>query len=1014
MIDELLRRFESQWRRGTRPHIEDFLSQVDSASRSEAVARLIALEVELRAGQGNAPRMEEYVDRFPGDRRIVEQVFAAATVELSRDRTDSIPVADNNVSHESQWEATRPRLERGARNDVSGSKNLPDPAAYPPPPQKVGPEIPGFEIVRRIAAGGMGVVYLARQPKLGRLVALKTIRTSGTAEREQVERFLTEAQSAGRLSHPNIVSVYDVGVHEGQYYYSMAYVDGPSLGNVLRDGPIEGREAAALMRSVARAIGYAHRKGIIHRDLKPANILLAPAIESGDIGDRSGIRSDSGAASRVGSAGGKLEHSEPRITDFGLAKRSDADSNLTQTGQILGTPSYMAPEQALGSPDVGPAADIYSLGAVLYACLTGRPPFQAARIVDTLRLVTESEPVAPRQLEPNVDRDLETICLKCLRKDPARRYESADDMAADLDRYLRDEPIMARPISAWERSWRWARRRPAVIALLSLMAVLSVVGPWTAVVQARLRRSAETNRRAAEASAQKAHREARRAEQNRKLAEQNYVDALKKSITIAANSGNWAVVLERVDEAIRRIPEEALRFRLMKLVALDGLSQIKRARKEARSLWEIPDKGDYAGEIALWWADVGVLQRSREESRQLFQRAIDLGLPPAEEAYAHGMLADTTPQAVAHYRRAIELDPFHHRAHASLVLYLLLLGRRDEARFANAEARRLFDHDVRFDMLQLLIETLSGNSEGTEQVAERLRGRVPEEQRQFLLEVLSFVIRVIDIGDRWDQGQLPLKDPRMPLKFAGLVLKAKGLLSASPEDSPDSPFSFRGGTTAISAYMALFQEVFAPRAMLRRITGRSTDLKKFKQAVRRHPDGLLFFLYAMWCFAENRNDEAVEAFAAAASHPHSYGRGQREALFGLAAAHVARGASDEKVDLNTAAELALEPLRQYVRSGPVPDHRAGFLINIALRGGDFRLADEIAAMKHLEHPESPQWLLELAKIAEAQKHHMAVIDYCERALKIDPDHERARQLKEKTVQALTRQLDSWKSADSHR
>jgi WD40 repeat protein/tRNA A-37 threonylcarbamoyl transferase component Bud32 len=314
----------------------------------------------------------------------------------------------------------------------------------------------------------MGVVYKARQRKLNRLVALKMILAGQLASAQDVQRFYTEAEAAAQLDHPGIVPIYEVGEHAGQHYFSMGFVEGDSLAAKIKDGPLPPREAARLIEQVARAVDYAHRRGIIHRDLKPANVLL----------DRDGL---------------------PKITDFGLARMVANESHLTVSGQVVGTPSYMPPEQAAGkSEQIGPAADVYAVGATLYCLLAGRPPFQAASVMETLKQVLEQEPVPPRQLNTAVPRDLETICLKCLQKDPTRRYPSAEAVALDLAHFLAGEPIQARPISKTERWWRWFRRNPVLAGLTAAVATLLVVvavSATVAAVQFRLVAHQEEQRR---------------------------------------------------------------------------------------------------------------------------------------------------------------------------------------------------------------------------------------------------------------------------------------------------------------------------------------------------------------------------------------------------------------------------------------------------------------------------------------------------------------------------------------
>jgi WD40 repeat protein/tRNA A-37 threonylcarbamoyl transferase component Bud32 len=304
-----------------------------------------------------------------------------------------------------------------------------------------------YELQAEIARGGMGVVYKARQRRLNRTVAVKMILAGELADKEDVKRFLSEAEAAAGLDHPGIVPVYESGEIDGQHFFSMGFVEGQSLAALMAAGPLSPQRAAELVAQVASAVEYAHERGVIHRDLKPGNILL----------DKDG---------------------NPRVTDFGLAKRVAGDSGLTRTGQALGTPSYMPPEQASGRLDaIGRPADVYALGAVLYAALTGRPPFQAATPLDTILQVLEQQPVAPRQLNADIPRDLETIALKCLEKEPHKRYATASELADELHRFLAGEPIHARPASRPERVWRWCRRNPmataAVVSLLCGAAVSS-------------------------------------------------------------------------------------------------------------------------------------------------------------------------------------------------------------------------------------------------------------------------------------------------------------------------------------------------------------------------------------------------------------------------------------------------------------------------------------------------------------------------------------------------------------
>src|SRR5215475_2683146 len=316
----------------------------------------------------------------------------------------------------------------------------------PPPLQESGvlPRITGYEVEAILGQGGVGVVFRARDLRLGRPVALKMLVAGAYAGPTELVRFQREAEAVASLCHANIVQIYEVGDHEGRPYFTMELVEGGSLAQKLMATPPPVRWAAELVASLADAVAVAHGTGIVHRDLKPANILLTA-------------------------------DGTPKISDFGLARRLKGEGGLTWTGTGVGTPSYMAPEQASGNAgQIGPATDVYGLGAVLYELLTGRPPFRGGTALETFRQVLSDEPVCPSRLNPRVPRDLESVCLKCIQKDPRRRYFSAAGLAEDLRRYLLGHVVAARPVGNWERAGKWIRRNLAV-ASISAAAVLTLV-----------------------------------------------------------------------------------------------------------------------------------------------------------------------------------------------------------------------------------------------------------------------------------------------------------------------------------------------------------------------------------------------------------------------------------------------------------------------------------------------------------------------------------------------------------
>src|SRR2546421_7833130 len=309
-------------------------------------------------------------------------------------------------------------------------------------------ELGDYELLEEIGRGGQGVVFRARQKSLNRTVALKVINLGQWASKAHLKRFRLEAEAAARLEHPGIVPIHEVGERDGQCYFSMKFIEGGQLDEVVKQTPMSIRQAVELITKVARTVHYAHEHGILHRDIKPGNILL----------DGKG---------------------EPQLTDFGLARLVETESTMTRTLDVLGTPSYMAPEQATGNnAAVSSVTDVYGLGAVLYQLLTGQPPFAGGATYETIKLLLDTEPRLPRLLNPKIDRDLSTICLKCLEKDPKRRYSSALALAEDLERWIRHEPIQARHTGVFARGAKWVRRNPTSALLAASLIGLAAAASW--------------------------------------------------------------------------------------------------------------------------------------------------------------------------------------------------------------------------------------------------------------------------------------------------------------------------------------------------------------------------------------------------------------------------------------------------------------------------------------------------------------------------------------------------------
>ena len=658
------------------------------------------------------------------------------------------------------------------------------------------PEIPGYEVLGVLGRGGMGAVYHARQLALNRDVALKVVLGAERAGPRTLVRFLAEAEAVAAVRHPHVVQVYEYGDHGGLPYIALEYLAGGTLADRLRAaGRLDPRAAAGLVEKLARGVAAAHDRQIVHRDVKPSNILFDPA-------------------------------GEPKVADFGLAKRA-VGADLTTTGAVMGTPAYMSPEQAGGRTKfVGPPADVWALGVILYECLVGARPFDGETTDDILEQVRTAAPRRPRDRQPAVPRDLEVVCLKCLAKDPRDRYSTATELADDLRRFLDGRPVTARPVGTLARLAKWVRRNPVPAAVASVALATTV----TAVVFGFV--ALDSDRARLRAEGRTATEQAKRLQEH-----------AAATVRIAVHKGNLRQAVGAYDDAEAGGLEITPEMRFDRLRALFGLSDNERLEREfaAVRLDDLPEH--LRGRFELWKATV-LFGTDDAEAERLVAAAVTRPLPLADREYAAGLLAATTPAAVEHFRAAVRHDVYHQPARSNACLFLLFLGRLDEAADLAEQSAELFPEHPDYPAVLAIVAGLRGDEARVVREADRLAGRVSAEE----IAGLKSLAAAMGASSRALRGMLGYEPARFGdaarmqqveafgrVVFTDGVGRAGRLVGGLPRSHRDR----------FALYVQLTVQLSRDQNGFMKLADDAEFLARLDRAGRAHPEGFLLLLQTL-------------------------------------------------------------------------------------------------------------------------------------------------------------------------
>ncbi|MCA9213624.1 MAG: protein kinase [Planctomycetales bacterium] len=762
--------------------------------------------------------------------------------------------------------------------------------------RSAGMKISHFTLEELIGGGSYGEVWKCWDDSLERRVAVKFPKSRNLSV-EQQARFIAEGKAAAQVRHPNVVAIHEVGRDGEHLFIASEFVEGDTLEHRLERKAFTYREIVEFIFKVASGLRIAHDAGVVHRDLKPQNILIT-------------------------------DSDEPRIVDFGLAKRDECDIVVTLDGQVMGTPAYMSPEQARGSGNEADArSDIFSVGSVLYEMLTGVRPFDGKQVINLISDV-DHEPERPRRIVKHVPKDLETICLKCLEKRPEKRFQNAADLLTELQHYLDGKPLTIKPPSSIERAYRWCRRSPALAGVYALLALVVVILSVSYVQISRKSIEAAKNAETAierekEADQQRVIADEQRiiADKQRAIAEERLAEGSFASAEMASQRGRWREMLISVDQALKSGHDDEAKLLLMKVAALDGVGDHKKRNEIVEDLLAKNDLGDLRGEAVLWKATIEELEGRTESAQELLEQAVSMKLSPADLAFANALLTKTSAESVTFLQEAIEHDPYHQRANARLAIELFLSGNRDACRLHCHKMMAAYPDDPKYAFHIGLVDCVDGNLEAAINRIERYEQQISQDQMKRLIAAFRVLAAVsARVNFKGEVGLGP--------SVRSLITSVPPMLAMMTQRSPVS--------AELNARMPSRQKQMFIEALQSNWFTQSGRIKAFEKLSKAHPEGTIMTMYAGELFKAGRHEEAAEVAADAMNLPFLVPAARDLAMkVSVSAAFLHVDKVDEESEYH---QLRDHVTREHIKPTLFYPQILGFY---AARAGDFDLANEM-------------------------------------------------------------------------